>query len=342
MAKTSKNPIRELKPAPQKPSLQKMLNEPGINSLLKMNPRRSSIIDTSKETGNQTAILTASNTQNYIELSDFDAEITQFNSAVSDVLCILLMKGTQEGFNNDLIVPLSVNEYMQRTATTDRKEAKKRLFNAADFLSSVKVPDNNPKKKPTKKSTGLYINISSAVDFKENGDIDFYFNHRYLTNLINGFNMYYTTSVMETNARSYPYARTLGFYISLMKRTNIGKPKEDLIKLSTLIEAGGLPSIEQVKKNGRHYDKEIIEPFERNMDVIKEISWHYCNSKGHAIRTNLLPITAENFFRPDLYIKITWKNYPNTQPLLQAKEKQKAKAEKIRRKKEKEQEKKRG
>jgi hypothetical protein len=340
MAKTAKQ-MRALKPVePRNIDLQPMLNEPGINTLLLMNPRRANIIDVSHETGTQTAFLTASNTQGYIELSDFDNQL-QFNNAISDVLCVLLMKGTREGFKKGF-VHLSVDYFKQETSTADRKDAKKRLRNGADFLRKANVPVIDPKKKK-KNIVESYINISSGVDYYDNGDLDFYFNDDYLKKLVNSFNMYYTTSVLKADARSYPYARTLGFYISLMKRINAGKPREDLIKLSTLREAGGLPSYEQIKKNGRHYERDIIKPFENNMDAIDEILWDYCTSKGKVLKKTLTDnIKPEIFFREDLYIKITWIGYPDTQPLLQAKEKQRKKAEKIKRKKAREQEEKRG
>ena len=339
MAKTAKQ-MRTLKPVePRNKDLQPMLNEPGINTLLLMNPRRASIIDTSHETGTQTAFLTASNTHGHIELSNFDAE--QFSNAVSDVLCVLLTKGTQEGFKKGF-VHLSVNDFKQKIDVSDRKDAKKRLRNGADFLRKANVPIIDPKKKE-KNIVESYINISSGVDYYKNGDLDFYFNDDYLKILVDSFNMYYTTSVIRTDARSFPYTRTLGFYISLMKRINAGKPREDLIKLSTLREAGGLPSFEQIKKNGRHYERDIIKPFESNMDAIDEILWDYCTSSGKVLKKTLTDnIKPEIFFRDDLFVKITWIGYPDTQPLLQAKEKQRKKAEKIKRKKELEQEEKRG
>lgn len=332
--------MRDLKPAQRKPSLQPILQEPGINTLLFMNPRRATITDTSRETGTQTAILTSTNVEWHIELSDFDTELT-FSSVIFDVLCCLGLKGTKEGFKNNC-VHLSVREYMQETATADRKIAKKRLRNAVDFLTCARVPDIDIKIKRKKGIVESYINISSGVDYYKNGDIDFYFNPNYLPKLI--FVAHFTTSIIRTDSQKLPYVRSLGYYISIMKRTNTGKPKEDLIKLETLLEEGGLPSFETVKENGRHYEREIIEPFEKNMDAIEEISWHYCNNEGRPLKRAVTDRINGNllFFDPRMYIKIIWKCYPNTQPLLEKKEKQKAKAEKTRKKKEGEEEKKRG
>jgi hypothetical protein len=325
-------PEIEVQTEKRKKHKQKLIfQEPGINTLLTMNPKRAETIDTSQNTGSNTAIVTSPRNAGYIELSNYEAGSMVLNDAVFDTLVILLDKLTNEGMKTNNLgekyLHLTVNEYMLITNTRDRKEAKKRLEKAITFLTATMVPDYNPKKNTTEKGEIVknLIPISDYASFYKNGDVDFYFKPAYIEKLIEtNFRMYFTWSVLRKRSNSFQYTRTLGYYISLMKRENVGTTREDIIKLQTLLERGGLPTYEKTKASGRHFEEEIIKPFEKNMDAIEEFTWHYCDSKGRAWKEEFLPITAKNFFRSDMYIKITWKDYPDSRKkLIEEKEKQK-------------------
>jgi len=76
-------------------------------------------------------------------------------------------------------------------------------------------------------------------------------------------------------------------------------------------------------KTTRQTDKRIIEPFERDLSVIKEFSWHY--------ETDEQPKDFKEWL--NTYITITWNNeQPGIKEVIQGREKQQKRVKKARQK----------
>ncbi|NCB72465.1 MAG: hypothetical protein EOM45_11915 [Clostridia bacterium] len=87
---------------------------------------------------------------------------------------------------------------------------------------------------------------------------------------------------------------------------NRNKLNADIIGVMTLLESTPIiPKYEDIKDQGR-INQRIIEPFERDMDAIRDtLKWQYCGTNG----TQIVPPTNYEEFSKAL-IKIAWNNYP--------------------------------
>lgn len=98
-----------------------------------------------------------------------------------------------------------------------------------------------------------------------------------------------------------------------------GKVRENKIKVKELYDfCVTLPRYEEVMKTTSQTNKRIIEPFERDLSVIKEFSWHYETEEPSKDFKEWL----------NTYIIITWNNIqPGIEEVVKGREKQQKKIE---------------
>lgn len=121
--------------------------------------------------------------------------------------------------------------------------------------------------------------------------------------------------LFKVNTQRYKYAFNIGIRISQLKHMNAGKVNEDIVAVDKLMTyCKGLPTIEEIQKTNRQYERRIFNPFEQNIDHLQDIGiikeWHYCNKKNQPLTDEQL----ENFDysqRMSLNIKFIW---PDTYP----------------------------
>lgn len=93
---------------------------------------------------------------------------------------------------------------------------------------------------------------------------------------------------------------------------NVGKKNEDVIAVKTLLAATpNIPSYDVVMAKDRALSRRIIEPFERDMNALKDtLTWTYCHSSSQPLTNEELSNFSYQIFIK-LLIKIDWKSYPD-------------------------------
>ena len=79
---------------------------------------------------------------------------------------------------------------------------------------------------------------------------------------------------------------------------NLGKPNENIIGVETLVNSS--PTFPKYEDVNYRFTQFILEPFERDMDAIKSIKWHYAGEQP----TNYNEFITSN-------VVITWVDYPD-------------------------------
>ena len=109
--------------------------------------------------------------------------------------------------------------------------------------------------------------------------------------------------LFKVNTQKYKYAFNIGLRILQLKYMNAGKTNEDIITVDKLMTyCKGLPTIEEIQKTNRQYERRIFNPFEENLDHLQDLgiikSWQYCNKKNQ-------PLTDEQLENFDYSQRIT-------------------------------------
>lgn len=240
------------------------------------------------------------------------------NQSAGKLLDSFLIKMTENGFSSP-IASIPLKEYAEMTGKKDLKELRNRTKSDLQVLKRVKF-SYTPKKK-TKGNNQDYMNIYlfGGTEGIKNGNIMFKFNDDFFRIFADQKNfLYIPTEVLQSNEKKNPNTYLLYKKIISHKRMNLGKKNENIIKVKTLYEyCVTLPRYEEVMNTtGKQVNQRIIEPFERDLDIIQEFSWCYDTPNP--------PTTFDDWINTN--IKITWKNeLPGTETIIEGRKKQQKK-----------------
>lgn len=217
------------------------------------------------------------------------------------------------------IVQISLDDYMERCALKDRKEARKQAI--AD-LETLRVAAITFKEKRRGKEAGSYykMNISGGAGMSRNGIMTFSFSADFFGIMRNYPPMAYPKLIWRLNSKRNPNSYYLLRKIAEHKNMNIGKKNEDIISVKTLLAAAPfIPSYSTVTKSDRHYDTRIIAPFERDMDALNEaIQWEYCHKNNEPLTDDEASAIDYTTFST-LNVHVTWAEYPDQSARLEKK-----------------------
>ena len=233
-------------------------------------------------------------------------EIATVKQTAAMLLDSLMIQATKEGLQNTL-VRLPLQDYMAMRGLKDEKEARAQVKQDINALERVSFEYKGIGKQ---KDAWLRISIAGGtVGQIKNGDIIFRFNQDWFDSFKESGKlmfMQFPREALQANVKYHPYTYWLARKLAEHKRMNIGKPNEDVISVNTLIAAcPNFPSYEDVITGNRAVNRRIIEPFERDMDVLKQsLTWHYIEAEPPtdyksfiaatiAVRWNAYPITKE-------------------------------------------------
>ena len=197
--------------------------------------------------------------------------------------------------DKDPLVKLPIAEYMSMRKIKDSKEAVLQAKTASAHLRAVSYEFKN------KKGSLLQIDLAGGTRFfdVEKGVIWFRLNPDFIASIDHSQYMEYPVILLQLNTNNNPWSFYLGRKLTEYKRINItdGKNGGNSISVKSLLEA--CPNFPDPSKT-RHITREIIKPFERDMNALKEmLSWKYRDGK---------PKDHQEFMRA--MIDVTWHNYP--------------------------------
>lgn len=236
------------------------------------------------------------------------------NQSAAMLLDALMIKATHDGLQSTL-VNLPLKDYMAIRGLKDEKETRIQVKKDINALERVSFGY-----KGIGKNRGAWLKVSIAggtVGQIKNGDIIFRFNQDFFDSFrVSDTNKYlymcFPREALQGNIKHHPHTYWLGRKISEHKRMNAGKSNENIIGVKTLIEAcPDFPTYEEVANGNRHLTERIIDPFERDMDVLSpSLKWEYTNAKEP-------PKDYKSFISST--VTICWEHYTDKKKLVAGK-----------------------
>lgn len=246
------------------------------------------------------------------------------NQSAGKLLDSFLISMAEEGFNTPVAI-LPLKEYAELTGKKDLKELRKRTKADMEILKRIYIREEPRNKSSRNTGEGINTYLFGGTEGIKNGKIIFKFNEDFFRIFAGQKNyLYMPVEALQSNEKKNPHTYLLYKKIIAHKRINAGKVRENKIKVKELYDfCVTLPRYEEVMKTTRQTDKRIIEPFERDLSVIKEFSWHY--------ETEEPPKDFKEWL--NTYIIITWNNtQPGIEEVVKGREKQKKRIEKAKQK----------
>lgn len=239
---------------------------------------------------------------NFMKFTGFRTSTYQLLDALTTVL-------TETGTKNPTVV-LSLEEYMAKRGLKDKKEARKQVTEDLDALFNTTISF----KEKTKNGQTRDFQDIRIIDSKgiRKGIINVSFGMTFYK-ILSGYPvMPYPAQLWAINGKRNPNSFYLLRKISEHKNMNIGKKNEDIISVATLLQISpNIPAYEDVMKANEHPTRRIKEPFERDMDALKEtLTWTYCHSNNTPLTDEEIKNLNYNTFIK-LLVKIDWNQYPN-------------------------------
>lgn len=245
----------------------------------------------------------------------------------------------------------TVKDFAEWRGIKDLKEARKQLENGVLSLYGLSlefdaelilVPEGKSRKKRMKMHHQMRIadHIATPEEKEKiikNGVVCFKFSFDAAKYLSKIQIMPYPEALLKINGKLNPHSYYLGRKLCEHHNMNIAKPNANRISVKALTDAcPDLPTYESVKEGARQITKRIIEPFERDLDALRDDyeilrKWEYCNKDGK-------PLTDEQLEAYNYDAWINWlvqfklSCYPDQTERLEEIEQRKAIAEERRKK----------
>ncbi len=205
--------------------------------------------------------------------------------------------------NRDPLARIPLKKYMELRGLKDEKEARKQIKADMEVLKSVKF-----EYKGTGKGRGDWLSLSlyggRAGIYR--GVIEFRFTPEFYASIPKNQFMFIPKEYFSTRDRYNPHTAYFIRRIAEHKRMNLGKPNENIIGVETLVNSS--PTFPKYEDVNYRFTQFILEPFERDMDAIQSIKWHYAGEQP----TNYNEFITSN-------VVITWVDYPDVAKLTQRK-----------------------
>lgn len=215
------------------------------------------------------------------------------NTSAVKLFDALVMEAGQQ--KNPLIrIPLK--HYMSLRALKDEKEARKQIKQDLDILKRISFSFANAKQE------WLDISLYGGRSGIYNGIIEFRFTPEFFASIPENQFMFIPMGYFATRDRYNPHTAYFMRRIAEHKRMNYGKANENIISIETLLSASpNFPSYANLQKGKEKVSEKIILPFERDMDAMDGINWHYLGQ---------IPQNYKEFIESK--IEVVWEKYPET------------------------------
>lgn len=247
---------------------------------------------------------------NYEQLAGLKTSTYQLLDAITVAL-------TESGAKNPTVI-LPLAEYMKRRGLKDRKEAKNQAKADMGILRQASFTWEEKRGKNT--NSFSFVNLADSGEIRRNGDIVFTYGNTFYNVLLGYPVMPYPAQLQTLNSKRNPNSYYFLRKIAEHKNMNISKKNEDIIAVKTLLAVAlSIPTYEEVMQTSRALTRQIIEPFERDLDALEEtLSWTYCHSNNTLLTDEELNTLSYDIFK-NLLIHTEWKNYPDQTARLQRK-----------------------
>ena len=244
-------------------------------------------------------------------------QLTGLKTSTYQLLDAITVALTESGAKSPTVI-LPLAEYMKRRGLRDRKEAKNQAKGDMEILRQASFTWEEKRNGNTNAFT--FVNLADSGEIRRNGDIVFTYGNTFYNVLLSYPVMPYPSQLQTLNSKRNPNSYYFLRKIAEHKNMNVGKKNEDIIAVKTLLSvAPHIPTYEEVMQNSRALTRQIIEPFERDLDALEEtLSWTYCHSNNTPLTDEELETLSYDTFK-GLLIHTEWKDYPDQTARLQRK-----------------------
>lgn len=233
------------------------------------------------------------------QIIDYDA--TKKLRTSTQQLCLAIARELcARGFSSRKIV-LDIRDYMDLRKLSDAKEARQQMIYDIKVLFNLEVTHDN-----------LHFHIVQNFNDKKRGTIPITVDEDFFTLLKeNGYNMSIPPQLFRLSAKKNPNSFHFLYKIAAMKRINLGRKRENVIRMETLLTSSPeLPSYETVMGSDKTVTKRIIEPVIRDMNALADtLKWSVYDDMGKSIEKSELPKMPYHRFIK-LSVHIDWNYYP--------------------------------
>ena len=278
-----------------------------------------------------------------IEVKLFNIERVNLNVQSRKLLDMLLVKLSEqlpygeEATRRNIVevfdVTVTLTEFMELCALSDRKNARDQFRAAAECLFSIymtfdyEVWENTGKRrKRTKKHFSSYLLDSTEETRTLDKDpvidsrICVAFSVKLLEYLCTRYIMPLNIKIFTINPHKNPHAYTIARHLSEVYRVRMNKGQPPRISVEALLKAcPEIPTVDEVRENqNRKYWEKIHDPVERDLDAIADIyglvDWHYTHEGGEPLSDEELGLNGAKGYSFDEWlhfmIDFTLPDYP--------------------------------
>lgn len=237
-------------------------------------------------------------------------EITGLRTSTHKLFNALMIEFTETG-GKDTRITLPLKKYMELRGLNNELSARRQVDEDLATLFSTSI---SFKEKLKEKKSRDYFDMRLVIDKGIKKGVIYCTFHPDFYELMMGYRVMPMAKKAlalddRYNKSSYYFLTKLSEHMNM----NYFKPNRDIISVQTLLDATPeIPTYNEVAKNGRHYARYIIDPFERDMDALEKIGaikWEYCHSNGLALTDDELHDMSYEIFSK-LLIKFKLIDYP--------------------------------
>ena len=246
-------------------------------------------------------------------------------------------KSTLEQIDKNRGFYYTLKDYQKSCGIKDIKHAREQLNKAIRSLYGVSIKFDEVHKSKNGKDKIIHhqMRILDHIGIDEenknpvrNGKVYIQFTMDVAKYLSKSYIMPYSKKLWGINSQKNPHSYHIGRKFLEHHNMNIGKSNDCILSVKALIDAlPDLPRYEEVESTDRHFTSRIIDPFERDLEALKEKynvieRWEYCNSKGEALTKEQLNNYDFNTWK-DLFISFELLEYPDQSERLKKRNKKK-------------------
>lgn len=228
--------------------------------------------------------------------------ISKTKTSTNKFLDFLMMSYVLNG-RSKKTMKIHLNEYLKLRGKEETKntikEIRKEINEALELIKNISISFTSEKR-----NNHLHMSLYGGTSGIVNNIIHFNFNNdflEYLDEIPKQF-MYIHKEIFTFNDKYNPHSYYLLRRACLHKRMNFGKSNENIIGMKTLLDYcpkfTAYQNYEQLQT--KKFSQWIIEPFEKDMDIITAFSWEYLGNQ---------PTTFNKLLSKK--IQLTWNDYPN-------------------------------
>lgn len=204
---------------------------------------------------------------------------------------------------------LSLKEYAQLLSAKDIKTVRMDVQKGLVLLDSLRLSCTAGKNDPLRYD-GIRLFEKATI---RNSIICIEFTSAFSGLLWKGSIMQCPKLLWKIHAGRNPHSYYLLRRLAEHKRINGSASVANRISIRSLqVAAPNLPSYESIASGTRHVHKQIIHPFQRDMDALSEIlSWSYCHRRGGKLtKEETAQLDYSTFSR--LLVQVEWNDYPTS------------------------------